>query len=203
VNERVVVVREDAIELLQRENLSLMALFDELRESTGQSVVDRASHGDQCKRLIRRLTVREAAKADIIRLLEPMRDLETVRCHFVGDAVHRRSVINDLDLMARGVRGIDLNRTQDFDGAIWEVREIVALETFWELSEGIPSLRRSLSDVQRASLHTARYLRTHAPTRLDPRGSRWFERVRLVSWIITVWDHTLDRPRPHRGAQVR
>lgn len=195
--------RDDAIELLQGEDVSLMALFDELEESNGQSVIDRASHGDQCKRLIRRLAVREAAKTDITHLLESIPNLDPIRRHLGGDTEHRRSVINDLDRMARGVRGIDLNRTQDFDAAIWEAKEIVAPEIFWELSEGIPSMRRSLTDAQRASLHSAHYLRRHAPTHLDPRGIRWFERARLASWVITVWDHTRDRPRPHRGAQAR
>jgi hypothetical protein len=199
----VAVGRDDAIELLQREDISLTALFDELEESTGQSVIDRSSHGDQSKRLIRRLAVREAAKADIARILDSIPELDLVRAQIEGDAERRRSAINDLDLMARGVRGIELNRTQDFDAAIRKVREIVAQEIYWELSDGIPSLRRSLSDAQRTSLRTAGYLRRHAPTRLDPRGSRWYERARLVSWLITVWDHLLDRPRPRRGAQAQ
>jgi hypothetical protein len=193
---------DDALELLQREDVSLTALFDELRSSSGPSVVDRSSHGDQSKRLIRRLAVREAAKSDIIHTLEGIPKFEPICRQMIGEVEDRRLAINELDLMARGIQGIDLNRAQDFDAAIWRVRDIVVPEISWELSDAIPTLRRSLSTSDRASLHNARYLRRHAPTKLDPRGSRWYERVRVVSWLVTLWDHTIDRPRAHRGAQA-
>lgn len=193
---------DDALELLQQENVSLTALFDELEASTGQSVIDRASHGAQIKRLLRRLALREAAKADIAHALEAEPELDAVRQKVLGCVKDRRSAINDLGLMTRHIQGIDLNSTQDVDAVVWRARDIVLPEILWELSEGVPTLRRSLSGAQQASMRSARYLRKHAPTKLNPKGPQWYERARVVSWFVTAWDRLSDRPRPSRGAQV-
>jgi hypothetical protein len=75
-------------------------------------------------------------------------------------------------------------------------------EIEWELTDGIRCLRESLPEGQRVRLHSARYIRRHAPTKLDPKQFRSRERIRVASWILTVWDRLADLPRPVKGARV-
>jgi len=68
-------------------------------------------------------------------------------------------------------------------------------EVDWELAEAIPLIRRSLSEVDTANLFcSARYATRHAPTRLSVKGPRWYERVPLISRVVTVYDHFTDYP---------
>ena len=160
---------------LEFEDGALLTLFDKLESSTGPAVTARYDHGNQGKRLIRRIARREAAKADLVDTLSGIPELGEVRHRLMGAMLERRNAINSLDLMSRGVRPIDLNKTHDFDAAVAELRRVVLPEINWELAEGIAAIRTSLTANQRATVHSARYLRRHAPTKLDP------ERFRHVS----------------------
>lgn len=194
----------DALDVLERQDRALMTLFADLDSSRGRpGVLERYEHGNQSKRLIRRIAYREAAKADLLSVLADDRRFDAVREHLIGAAEERRNAMNVLDLMSRGVRPIDLNKTQDLDGAIDDLRRVAAPEIRWELEEGIATVRDLLSSEQRARLHSAHYVRRHAPTKLDPEGLRQPDHFRFVTWALTVWDHLLDRPRPVRGSQVR
>lgn len=188
--------KKDAIDLLQEEDEALRGLFGRLEASSGPGIAERYTHGDQCKQLIRRMAVREAAKADIVHILDGVDDLGAVRSRLIGEVKARRRAINLLDKMSRHIRPIEVNRSDDFDGGIVRLREIVDPEIAWELEEGIDALRERVPAHQRARLHHDRYLRTHAPTKLNPNGFRRYERVRVVSWFLTLWDHLEDRPRP-------
>lgn len=192
----------DSLDLLTHQDGALMALFDDLDESQGPAVLSRYNHGNQSKRLIRHIALREAAKSDLVHTLGDMTEFASMSQQLVGRVEERRKAINMIDVMGRGVRPIDLNKTQDFDAAIEDLRRIVVPEINWELAQGLPALGQSLSQEQRARLRSARFVRRHAPTKLDPGGFRQRERRRVVSWILTRWDHLLDRPRPVRGARV-
>jgi hypothetical protein len=192
----------DSLDLLAHQDGALMALFAELDESHGPAVLDRYNHGNQGKRLIRHISLREAAKADLVHALAGIPELAAIRQQLMGEVEERRKAINALDLMGRGVRPIDLNKTQDFNAAIDDLRQVVVPEISWELAEGIPTIDRSLSQDQRTGLHSAHYVRRHAPTKLDPTGFRRREGRHIVGWILTRWDHLLDRPRPVKGARV-
>jgi hypothetical protein len=192
----------DALDLLEQEDRAIAALFTQLGSSTGPAVKDRYDHGNQSKRLTRRIAFREAAKADLVRVLGLDPELEELRVHLAGAVEQRRDAMNVLDQMSRGVRPIDLNKTQDLDGAIDELRRAVLPEIHWELTEGIGTIRNSLSAEQRAALHSAHYVRHHSPTKVNPKGFRRYEHIGFVGWVLTVWDHMLDRPRPVKGSQA-
>lgn len=196
----------DAIDLLQEEDVALVSLFDQLDESRGQGVANQWRHGTLGKQLIRRLGIREATKADIVHAVNDVPEMDSLREQLTGDYKARRSAINALDRLNRHVRAIDLNRSvnaagEDFDDAVRRLRSVIDTEMKWELGGGIAEFRSRLSTSKRASLHRARYLRSHAPTRLSPKGFRWHERARVVGWILTKWDHSEDRPRPSRASQ--
>ena len=197
----------DAIDLLEEQDVALVSLFDQLDESRGQGVANRSRHGLLGKQLVRRMGIREASKADIVHAVNDVPEMDSIREQLTGDYRARRSAINGLDRLNRHVRAIDLNRSvdaggEDFDDVVHRLRSVIDGEMNWELGGGIAELRSGLSASKRASLHRARYLRSHAPTRLSPRGFRWRERARVVGWILTKWDHSEDRPRPPRGSQA-
>lgn len=192
----------DALDVLEHQDSALQGLFIQLDESTGPAVKARYDHGNQAKRLIRRVALREAAKADVVRVLAEIPALDPLRERVAGALEDRREAINVLARMGRGVRPLDLNKTQDLDGAIDDLRSVIGPEIAWELAEGIAALRGSLSTEQRASLHDDHYVRRHAPTTLDPSGFRPYERIRVIGWALTAWDHLRDRPRPVKGARV-
>jgi hypothetical protein len=98
------------------------------------------------------------------------------------------------------VQGINLRTGQDFDTEVEELIQVVGTEIEWDLAEAIPELEASLQHNHRQDeLKSARHLRTHAPTNLDPRGPRWRERAPVISRLLTVYDHLRDFPKASRN----
>ena len=161
-------------------------------------MVAEAAHGEAGKRLILRLGIREAAKTEIVRILAGRSELARLRRRLEGDVVARRKAINELDRMGRHVRAIELDRTQDFDGAVVRLRSVLGPEIEWELRDGVRTLREKLSVAELGSMHSARFLRRHAPTRLASGPSRWWEGAPVIGWLVAVWDRLQDRPLPVR-----
>jgi hypothetical protein len=101
--------------------------------------------------------------------------------------------------MSRGVQGINLRTGQDFDAEIEELIQLVGTEIEWDLGEAIPELRASLKQSHREQeLKSARHVRRHAPAKLDPGGTRWYERAPVISRFLTVYDHLRDFPKSSR-----
>jgi hypothetical protein len=100
------------------------------------------------------------------------------------------------------VQGINLRTGQPFDAAVEELMQVVGTEIEWDLDEAIPALGASLQRTHREDeLKSAKHLRTHAPTNLDPRGPRWYERAPVISRLLTVYDHLRDFPRASRPSR--
>ncbi len=194
--------RPDAIDVLEEEDQALCELLPALQRSSGEGVPDRWEHGTQCKQLIRRMGVREAAKADIVHAVNGIDDLRMLKTHLEGQVEARRRAMNSLARIGRHVRAIEINRTDDFDGIVRGLRVVLDPEIDWELGQAIPELRQRMPASARAVLHSDHYLRRHAPTKVNPDGFRWYERARVVSWLLTAWDHLEDRPRPIPGRQA-
>jgi hypothetical protein len=186
-----------ALDVLEYEDHHLRELFDQLADTSGQSVSDRSTHGDLGKQLVRRLAIREGAKLDIVHRLRSEQGLSDLLSRFDGAIEVRRKAIDHLDLLARGVTALDLNQGQDFDRAIKRVREAIEPEIDWELTTGIPTIRKQVSAEDCARLlHDGRYLRKHAPTLPGVGDGRWYERSGILTRLVASWDHLRDRPRP-------
>lgn len=192
----------DALDLLEEMDRAVDKLFRHYEESEGPGVVNQASRGSVGKQLVRYLSMREAAKADIARVIDPSTGLGAARTKLIGHVEDRRSALDSLDRMIRHVRAIDISRTRDADGEILRLRAIVGPEIEWELGEGIGTIEAGLATATRAKLHRSRNLARHAPTQLDPHGSRWYERAPVVGWLLTKWDRMQDRPRPTRASRI-
>ncbi len=192
----------DALDLLREVDGLVVELFRKFDEASGPGVSAQAQRGTAGKQLVRYTSIREAAKADIARVIDPSTVLGPARKKLIGQIEDRRSTLDSLDRMVRHVRAIDINRAQDAEGEIRRLHAIVGPEIEWELGEGIAAIERELTPEARAELHGSRYLRRHAPSQLDPEGSRWYERAPVLGWLITQWDRLQDRPRPMRASRI-
>ncbi len=194
-------VRDDAnaLELLESEDLELRELFTELRQRRGSSVEDRAEYGDIAKEIVRHVAVREAALVDVAEVASDAPGLSELASRIERGRNTSRPHIDRVEKMSRGVQGINLRTGQDFDGEIEELIQLVGTEIEWDLGEAIPELRASLEQSHREDeLKSARHVRRHAPTKLDPGGPRWYERAPVISRLLTVYDHLRDFPKSSR-----
>jgi len=194
----------NALDLLEKEDLELRRLFTVLRQHRGASVEDRADYGNAAKDVIRHLATREASLVEVAEFIADRPELSPLADEMHDRMGMRRRHIDRVERMSRGVQGISLNVGQDFDEEMQEVEQIVGTEIEWELNEAIPRIQHVLSDAgQDESLKSAEHVQKHAPTKLDPRGPRWFERAPVVSRLLTVYDHMRDFPRGKSQARVK
>jgi hypothetical protein len=194
-------VRDDAnaLELLESEDLELRELFTELRQQRGGSVEERAEYGDIAKEIVRHVAIREAALIDVAEVASDEPRMSELASTIEHGRTTSRPHLDRVERMSRGVQGINLRTGQDFDTEMEELIQVVGTEIEWDLGEAIPELRASLEDSHREDeLKSARHLRRHAPTNLDPNGPRWFERAPVISRLITVYDHLRDFPKSSR-----
>jgi hypothetical protein len=194
-------VRNDAnaLELLESEDLQLRELFTELRQRRGASVEDRAEYGDIAKEIVRHVAVREAALIDVAEVASDDPRLSGLASRIEHGRSTCRPHIDRVEKMSRGVQGINLRTGQDFDAEMEELIQLVGTEIEWDVGEAIPELRAAFRDSHREdSLKSARHLRRHAPTNLDPNGPRWRERAPVISRLITIYDHLRDFPKSSR-----
>lgn len=68
-----------------------------------------------------------------------------------------------------------------------------------DLAEVIPAVRSWVSKSDEEDLlKSADYVVRHAPTVLNPEGPRWYERVPVISRILTIYGRLRDFPRASR-----
>jgi hypothetical protein len=193
--------QRNALDILEEEDrrlLTILAAIDDTRDDDvdlDESVEARARYGDLVKRLTRDVAIREAAQLDVARGLEGLTSLSELGERMESHASERRQHIDAIERMSRGVAGISLNTGQDLDPELRHLADIVRTEIDWELGEAIPTIRtRMPAEEQLARFRSARWIRRHAPTSLDPNGPRWHERARVVSWLCTIFDRIRDHP---------
>lgn len=194
-------VRDDAnaLELLESEDLVLRELFTELRQHRGSSVEDRAEYGDIAKEIVRHVAIREAALVDVAEVASDDPRLRRFASRIEHGRDTSRPHIDRVEKMSRGIQGINLRTGQDFDAEMEELIQLIGTEIEWDLGEAIPELEASFSVSHREDeLKSARHLRKHAPTKLDPKGPRWYERAPVISRFLTVYDHLRDFPKSSR-----
>jgi hypothetical protein len=189
---------DDALSLLEREDVEVRRLFAALEEARADTVRGRANYGDLAKDLIQHLATREAALVEVARKVEDVRELDGVAPSMKADSPTRRELLDRLEKMSRGVQGINLNTGQDFDGVLQRVIDTVGPEIERDLTDAIPAVRRWLSKCEEDPFKSAGYVARHAPTSLSPQGPRWYERAPVISRLLTIYDRLRDFPRASR-----
>jgi hypothetical protein len=188
---------DDALDLLEREDVELRRLFAAIEESRADTVGGRAHYGDLAKDVIQHLATREAALVEVARKVEDVGELGGVAASLDADSSSRRELLDRLEKMSRGVQGINLNTGQDFDGVLQRAIDTVGTEIERDLG-AIPAVRGWLSKSEEDPLRSADYVVRHAPTSLSPQGPRWYERAPVISRLLTVYDRLRDFPRASR-----
>jgi hypothetical protein len=187
--------QRDGLALLEAEDRHVLDLLAKIDRSRGQSVESRDRYGVLVKALIRALGLREAAALEVLEGLQRGEILEPVAEKLREGLFERRRAMDTVERMGRGVSGMELRRGQDFDRELGELRAIITGQIEWELREAIPAIRAAVPAGQRERLFkSARYLRRHAPTSLDPRRPRWRERAPVVSRAISIVTRLRDYP---------
>jgi hypothetical protein len=191
-----------ALDVLENEDQTLRVLFVSLDHNLGTGVEERAAYGDIAKQLIRHIANREAALRNVMEGMSGTPSLAGITDRMDLNTEDRRHLISEAEHMSRGVQGINLNTGQDFHAVVKSLADLLISEIEWELSHAIPAIRESTNSASRIeSLDSAEHTRKHAPTNLDPSGPRWYERVPVLSRLITVYDHLRDFPRASSGAR--
>jgi hypothetical protein len=190
---------DDALDLLEREDVELRRLFAAIEEARADTVGGRAIYGDLAKNVIQHLATREAALVEVARKVEGVGDLGGVAPSLDPDPSIHRELLNRLEKMSRGVQGINLNTGQDFDGVLQRVIDTIGPEIERDLADAIPAVRGWLSKSDEEDpLKSADYVVRHAPTSLSPDGPRWYERAPVISRLLTIYDRLRDFPRASR-----
>lgn len=200
-----------ALDLLEDEDRTILRLSAEVDRSRrqveegvgGERVEARADYGNEAKLLVRHFATREAAAVDVAAGLQAVGQLGDVAGRLLEGEEMRRSRMDRVERMSRGVQGMYLNTAQDFDGELSSLMAAVRPQLEWELEEGIPTVRDQLGGERCAQLfHSAEHVARHAPTHVAPDGPRWYERAPLVSRLLTVVHHLRDYPRASRDART-
>lgn len=185
----------NALDLLEDEDRVVLELLDGIEANRGQRVEQRARYGDLVKRLIRQLASREAAAVDVSIGLQRVEGLDGIASRLHAGTAERRQRIDRVERMSRGVLGLSLNTGQEFDPELVALGGVMHEQIRWEISEAIPAIRQQVPEAEQAEIfRSARHLKRHAPTNLDPEGPRWRERARIVSRLLTIFDHLRDFP---------
>ncbi len=188
-----------ALDQLEQENRELQRIFAELDAHRSASVEDRAEYGKLVKGLIRHVAIREAALVDVGLAMENAPSLQTEAGRLNQGTEQRRTLIDRVEKMSRGVQGINLNTGQNLDAELLELEGLLQTEIRWE-DEALPGIRAALrGNGSLQDLHSADYVVKHAPTNLSPRGPRWYERAPFVSRLLSLYDHLRDFPKAARS----
>lgn len=200
-----------ALDLLEDEDRRILRLtgdLDEVRSTVatgvgGARVRARADYGNRAKLLVRHFATREAAVVDVVRGIDDLDELNETAQRLMGGDEDRRERMDRVEKMSRGVQGMYLNVAQDFDAELVELVSRMRPQIAWELDEAIPAVRARLGpEGCRERFHSARHVARHAPAHVAPGGPRWYERVPVVSRLVTVVQHLRDYPRATRDART-
>jgi hypothetical protein len=160
-------------------------------DDAGTAVRSAFKRGTYGKLLIEHAALRVAAKTDVARAL----------CDIGSDALADdlcrqlpkvRLVLDRLDEFARGVEAMGVASSEEFAGAVGEVAALVRADLGTEAAEAIPRIAAALGD-HRDKLHSARWVRHHAPTH-PGQTQRWYSRIPVVVRIQARYDHLRGFP---------
>ena len=183
----------DALDQLLYEDRAILEILDRFEDGEADPLV----HGDAGKLLVEHMAVREAAKEHVATALEGVPGEQDTSAALRGDEERRRDLLRRLDEMARGLRGVNLNQGQDFDGTAQRAAALLRSEIDAELRSGIPRLRERLGPA-RSDLPSARFVRRHAPT--HPRSRDSYRRAGPLVRLHAVYDFL--RSFPTGGAKL-
>ena len=200
-----------SLDILQYEDLFLRDLFVQIRgdqepldvfddESRAASVQRRYRYGQTSKEALRHLAIRQSAAMDVATAITAVPDLGSTAAKIIDRGTACRVLINELREVVRHYALMNLSAGSDFAVRMVELMDMAEETIDWELHDAIPTIGKVLAtggSVVR--FRDARYVRNHAPTKLDPTGPQWYERAPVVS----ASSHALRPPHGDRHMMRR
>ena len=151
--------------------------------------------------MVEHLAVREAALEIVAEALKSHSALTDLGERLESGLPNRRRTLNELDQLARGVQAINLNQGHGFDAVALRVGASLRKEIKVDLDDLIPAVRHRVSPERLDEvLPSARHVRHHAPSHLNPDGRRPYERFRFLVRLHALWDWM--RTFPHQKPKV-
>lgn len=161
---------------------------DQLRQDDHADV--RWQRGTDVKMLLEHLAVREEAIGQVVRRLERLGSSERA-AELDGDGTHRRELIAGLDEQVRGVLPWGTNNPQ-VDTVLEELGPVLDAEqeTHRRL---LPTLGQELGPPGERGLPSARYVRAHAVTHVNPTPA-WYDKIGPLRAVRALYDHLRGHP---------
>ncbi|MDQ6783182.1 MAG: hypothetical protein M3063_07030 [Actinomycetota bacterium] len=181
----------DALDLWETQDKVLLELFEEWdSNSDGQW-----DHGTTGKLILEHAAVREGALDDVAAALRKLGEHSTATA-LLDSSAERRQTLDRLDKQTFGREPAAINYNAEFVEAADNLRDRLRNEIHAELNDTIPHLRDTVfADDAEDDLHSARFVRKHAPTHPNPNRHRYGEN-RFIKRIHTVYDRIRGFPWP-------
>ena len=173
--------RGDALDQLLYKDRALLTILDRFEHPHADVLV----HGGAGKLLVEHMAVRESAKESVASVAECLPGARREADGLRGEEERRRDLLRQLDELARGLRPVNLNQGQDFDGPARRAGALLRAEIDRELRSLIPQLHERLGPA-RGDLPSARSVRRHAPT--QPGSRRSYRRAGLLVRLHALYD---------------
>jgi hypothetical protein len=135
-----------SLNLLEREDVEIRDLFDQLAQTPGRTVQERVDQGQLAKQLVRHVTTRETALMDVVDAFGDRHGLTDVVDRMDYLTEDRRIVTNRLEQMSDPVPGDALSTGQHFEAVLAELVRLMSSEIEWELASAIPTIRTMTGD---------------------------------------------------------
>jgi hypothetical protein len=182
-----------SLDVLVSADVSLQELFVEVEQAQGPSVEQRYRYGELAREVLSLLAVRQASVTDVAGAVAAIPELRQVETELLECAMACRPMIDELVDMSVGVQGMYLNLGQDFDWPFQALMDEASSTIMWELEDAIPRIVRVLAAHEvDVDFRSARFVRHHAPRRLNPSGARWYEHAPVISRILTICNRLRD-----------
>jgi hypothetical protein len=160
-------------------------------EGTRTLVRQAYKRGTFGKLLIEHGALRLAAKRDVARVLEDSGQ-DGLAEEFVRHMAEIRRLLARLDELARGANAMSVAASPEFAGTVGRLVGVLRADLDTEPARLLPGIERALGE-HRSELHSARWVRHHAPSHPAPRQS-WYARIPLVVRVRTRYDHLRGFP---------
>jgi hypothetical protein len=141
--------------------------------------------------IIEHAALRIAAKRDVARVLYN-HGAAALADEFLRHMAEVRQLVNRLDKLARGVNAVGVAASLEFAGTVGELVALLRADLNTEPAHLLPGIEAALGE-HRKDLHSANWIRHHAPTHPAPRN-RWYSRVPVLVRVKSRYDHLRGFP---------
>lgn len=189
----------DSLGMVAEQDRQLIEIFTGWDATTPGSDVDDSGtlvrsaykRGTYGKLLIEHGALRIAAKRDVGRVLYGTGSA-ALADEFLRHMPEVARLVDRLDEAARGVNVMGVAASPEFAEAAAELTALLRADLDTEPARVLPRIEVALGD-RRSDLHSAHWVRNHAPIHPAPR-TRWYARIPILVRVQALYDHLRGFP---------